>query len=59
MYVCMYVWLSYKFATIFTERDAIAELQSKVANYVKQALLTQMGYGDTSREIELNMGVRK
>ncbi len=58
-HISLYAWLSYKFTTIFTERGEIPELRSKVANYVKQALLTQKGYGDTSREIELNMGVRK
>jgi len=55
----LYAWLSYKFATVFTERDTVPELRSKVANYVEQALLAQKGYGDTSRGIELNMGVRK
>jgi ATP-dependent RNA helicase SUPV3L1/SUV3 len=51
-HISLYAWLSYKFPTIFTEQEAIPELRSKVANYVKQALLTQKGYGDTSKEIE-------
>lgn len=52
-HISLYAWLSYKFPTIFTEQAAIPELRSKVANYTKQALLTQKGYGDTSREVEL------
>jgi len=56
-HISLYAWLSYKFPTIFTERAAIPALRSKVAGYVKQALLTQKGYGDTSREVELNMGM--
>jgi ATP-dependent RNA helicase SUPV3L1/SUV3 len=55
-HISLYAWLNYKFPTIFTEREAIPALRSKVAGYVKQALLTQKGYGDTSREVELNMG---
>ena len=52
-HISLYAWLSYKFPTIFTEQSAIPELRSKVANYTKHALLTQKGYGDTSREVEL------
>ena len=55
-HISLYAWLSYKFPTIFTEQDAIPALRGKVGNYIKQALLTQRGYGDTSKEIELNMG---
>ncbi|MGJ8620763.1 MAG: helicase-related protein [Methylophilaceae bacterium] len=58
-HISLYAWLSYKFPTIFTNRDAIPALRNKVANYTKQALLTQKGYGDTSKEIELNQGVVK
>ncbi len=58
-HISLYAWLSYKFPTIFTNRDAIPALRNKVANYTKQALLTQKGYGDTSKEIELNQGAVK
>ncbi len=58
-HISLYAWLSYKFPTIFTEQDAIPALRGKVGNYIKQALLTQKGYGDTSKEIELNQGVGK
>lgn len=58
-HISLYAWLSYKFPTIFTEQAAIPVLRSKVANFTKQALLTQKGYRDTSKEIELNLGLRK
>jgi ATP-dependent RNA helicase SUPV3L1/SUV3 len=53
-HISLYAWLSYKFPTIFTQFDALPKLRAQVANYIKQALLTQKGYGDTSKEIELN-----
>jgi ATP-dependent RNA helicase SUPV3L1/SUV3 len=58
-HLSLYAWLSYKFPTIFTNQAAIPALRGKVANYTKQALLTQKGYGDTSKEIELNNGFAK
>ena len=53
-HISLYAWLSYKFPTIFTNQAAIPALRNKVANYTKQALFTQKGYGDTSKEMELN-----
>lgn len=58
-HISLYAWLSYQFPTIFTEGDAVPALRSKVANYTKQALLTQKGYGDTTKESELKSGVNK
>jgi len=57
-HISLYAWLSYKFPTIFTEQMKISTIRNKVANYTKQALLTQKGYGDTSKEIEINQGLR-
>lgn len=53
-HLSMYAWLSYQFPNIFTEQAAVPALRDKVTHYTKQALLTQKGYGDTSKEIELN-----
>jgi ATP-dependent RNA helicase SUPV3L1/SUV3 len=53
-HISLYAWLSYKFPSIFTGQAAIPALRKKVASYTQQALLTQKGYGDTSKEIELN-----
>ncbi len=55
-HISLYAWLSYQFPTIFTEQTAIPTLRNQVANYIKQALLTQKGYGETSKEVELNSG---
>ncbi|MDG1074327.1 MAG: helicase-related protein [Methylophilaceae bacterium] len=57
--ISLYAWLSYQFPSIFSEQDAIPALRLTVANYTKQALLTQKGYGETNKEIELSMGARK
>ncbi|HSR01273.1 MAG TPA: helicase-related protein [Methylophilaceae bacterium] len=56
-HISLYAWLSYKFPTIFTNQAAIRALRIKVANYTKQALLTQKGYGDTTKEIELSQRI--
>ncbi len=56
-HISLYAWLSYKFPTIFTNQSAIPLLRNMVANYIKQALLTQKGYGDTSKEIELHQRI--
>lgn len=53
-HISLYAWLSYKFPTIFTHQGAIPALRNKVANYTKQALSAQKGYGDTTKEMELN-----
>jgi ATP-dependent RNA helicase SUPV3L1/SUV3 len=47
----LYAWLSFKFAKVFYEGDMVPELRSKVSRYIEQALLTQAGFGDTSKEL--------
>lgn len=51
--ISLYAWLSYKFPQVFFEVDAISALRSQVSRYIERALLTQAGYGDTSREQDL------
>jgi ATP-dependent RNA helicase SUPV3L1/SUV3 len=51
--ISLYAWLSYKFPQVFFEADAISTLRSQVSRYIERALLTQSGYGDTSRELDL------
>ena len=51
-HISLYAWLSYKFPTIFTEQTAIPTIRAQVATYTKRALLTQRGYGSTSKEME-------
>ncbi len=51
-HISLYAWLSYKFPSIFTACAEIPALREKVSSYIQQALLSQKGYQDTSREIE-------
>jgi ATP-dependent RNA helicase SUPV3L1/SUV3 len=48
----LYAWLSFKFPQYFTEGADVPNLRSKVSRYIERALLTQAGYGDTSREVD-------
>jgi ATP-dependent RNA helicase SUPV3L1/SUV3 len=47
----LYAWLSFKFPEVFYQGEAVPILRSKVSRYIEQALLTQAGFGDTSKEI--------
>jgi ATP-dependent RNA helicase SUPV3L1/SUV3 len=51
-HISLYAWLTYKFPSIFNEQTKIPALRKQVAQYTQQALLTQKGYGDTSKELE-------
>jgi ATP-dependent RNA helicase SUPV3L1/SUV3 len=46
----LYAWLSFKFPRVFYQGALVPELRSQVSRYIEQALLTQAGYGDTSKE---------
>ena len=51
----LYAWLSFKFPKIFVDGDDVKYLRQRVSRYIESALLTQSGYGDTSREIDYLM----
>jgi ATP-dependent RNA helicase SUPV3L1/SUV3 len=51
--ISLYAWLSYKFPAIFVELDAVSVLRTQVSRYIERSLLTQAGYGETSRELDL------
>lgn len=51
----LYAWLSFKFPQYFVDGEHVRELRQGVSRYIERALLTQAGYGDTSREIDLLM----
>ena len=51
----LYAWLSFKFPQIFVDGDAVKSLRQRVSRYIESALLTQAGYGDTTREIDYLM----
>lgn len=51
----LYAWLSFKFPQIFVDGDEVKSLRQRVSRYIENALLTQAGYGDTSREIDYLM----
>jgi ATP-dependent RNA helicase SUPV3L1/SUV3 len=48
----LYAWLSFKFPRIFVGGDGVRQLRQRVSRYIEKALLTQAGYGDTTREID-------
>jgi ATP-dependent RNA helicase SUPV3L1/SUV3 len=50
----LYAWLSYKFPQIFADGDKVSSLRQEISGYITRALLTQAGYGQTAREIDLN-----
>jgi len=49
----LYAWLAFKFPQIFIEADAVPALRKSISRYIENALLTQSGYGETSREAEV------
>lgn len=55
----LYAWLSFKFPQIFVDGDQVSALRQRVSRYIETALLTQAGYGDTSREVDYLMSRRR
>ncbi len=51
--ISLYAWLSYKFPQIFVDAEQIPQLRKSVSRYIERALLTQAGYIDTQRELDL------
>ena len=47
----LYAWLSFKFPEIFFEGHTVPMLRARISRYIEQALLTQAGFGDTSKEL--------
>jgi ATP-dependent RNA helicase SUPV3L1/SUV3 len=54
----LYVWLSFKFPQIFIDAAQVTSLRQAISRYIAQALLCQVGYGDTSRELDSLMQKR-
>ena len=55
----LYAWLSFKFPQIFVDGGKIGALRQRVSRYIESALITQAGYGDTTREVDYLMTARK
>jgi ATP-dependent RNA helicase SUPV3L1/SUV3 len=49
--ISLYAWLAGKFPQVFYEAESLPTLRSKVSRYIESALLTQAGYGNTSKEL--------
>jgi ATP-dependent RNA helicase SUPV3L1/SUV3 len=49
--ISLYAWLSGKFPQIFHEAEAVPAFRTLVSRYIERALLTQAGYGNTSKEL--------
>lgn len=54
----LYAWLSFKFPQFFVDGNLVIALRQQVSRYIERALLTQAGYGDTSRDIDYLMSRR-
>lgn len=52
--ISLYAWLSYKFPQIFIDGPFVSTLRKQVSTYIQNALLCQSGYGQISREIDVN-----
>ncbi len=48
----LYAWLSFKFPQFFVDGAQVTALRQQVSRYIARALLTQAGYGNTSREVD-------
>jgi ATP-dependent RNA helicase SUPV3L1/SUV3 len=48
----LYAWLSHQFSHIFFEGALVKEMRARLSDYITQALLTQAGYLEISREIK-------
>lgn len=46
----LYAWLSFKYPQYFIDGERISKLRQEVSRYIERALLTQAGYGNTTRE---------
>lgn len=46
----IYAWLGFKFSSTFIDHAEVAERRSEVCRYIERALLTQGGFGVTSKE---------
>lgn len=55
----LYAWLSFKFPQFFMDGNQVTALRQQVSRYIERALLTQAGYGDTSRDIDYLMTRRR
>jgi ATP-dependent RNA helicase SUPV3L1/SUV3 len=55
----LYAWLSFKFPQTFVDGEQVKALRQRISRYIESALLTQAGYGDTSREIDYLMTGRR
>lgn len=48
----LYAWLGFKYPQFFVDGERVGALRRDVSRYIERALLTQAGYGNTSRETD-------
>ncbi|MGZ8270282.1 MAG: helicase-related protein [Methylophilus sp.] len=51
--ISLYAWLSYKYPQVFIDGKKITHYRQSLSRYITSALLTQSGYSETSREIDI------
>ncbi len=50
--ISLYAWLSYKFPQLLVDGKNVSQYRSQLSQYIQNALLTQSGYGEISRELD-------
>ncbi len=51
--ISLYAWLGFKFPQIFVDSDSISAMRAQLSRYIETALMTQAGYFETLRELDL------
>ena len=51
--ISLYAWLGFKFPQIFVDSESVAAMRAQLSRYIETALMTQAGYFETLRELDL------
>ena len=57
--ISLYAWLSFKFPKIFIEGAEVADFRSQVSAYIENALVQQVGFGETGKESRAKRGKKQ
>lgn len=49
-HISLYMWLSFKFPSVFTDGNKVANYKKTISQFIEKTLVTQQGFGLTSRE---------
>lgn len=57
--ISLYAWLSFKFPKVFIEGEQVSDLRSQVSAYIENALVQQVGFGETGKESRTKRGKKQ